>query len=383
MMIAGVITPLISLIVQFQQGWVASAAALSPVAMLVKCVIWILPFLLCLFLMSHDNETRGVWLMVLGTLAVSQVLRVVGLAPLFAATLAVLAAGLLLWLYPAARQWRNFFALKLIQTFTAMAIVFWALGLHSGGDRVLWGGFSVISILVVANIVKLMPSIVTAVVIHRLRSETANYWYRVLFVVPMIIPGMVYLLIWKFFFEPTGIFNMLLEKSGLMTLLAHMDTWFNWGGVFASGNPPAWLGHPDLVLPAFIIWGFPWVGVVGVLIYLAGLQSISSSVYEAADLDGVGAFGKFLHIELPLIMTQVRINLVMLIIGTFQMYGFILILFGDSGGPNGRVMVPDLLMFRKAFTEAEAGYACCIGLIIFAFILVLSELNNRYVRVEK
>ncbi|MGA0369850.1 MAG: carbohydrate ABC transporter permease, partial [Kiritimatiellia bacterium] len=210
---------------------------------------------------------------------------------------------------------------------------------------------------------------------------------------------MVGLLIWKFFFESKGLFNLILRETRIMHLLYLLDAWTE-KGIFldkaqaavmstseileaASQAAPAWLGNPDLVLTAFIVWGFPWVGVVGVLIYLAGLQSIDTSVYEAADLDGVGALGKFLNIELPLILTQVRINLVLLIIGTLQMYGQVLILFGDGGGPNGRMMVPGLLMYRSAFVEGYAGYACSIGLILFFLILVLTEINNRFVRVEK
>jgi ABC-type sugar transport system permease subunit len=234
-------------------------------------------------------------------------------------------------------------------------------------------------------------------VIHRLKSDAANYWYRVLFVVPMIIPGMVVLLLWKFFFESNGLFNIVLKKTGIMHLIYLYDSWMG-NGLFvakdlhlsvgelfklASEASPAWLGSPDLVLPAFILWGFPWVGVVGVLIYLAGLQSIDDSVYEAADLDGVGPFGKFMNIELPLILTQVRINLVLMIIGTLQSYGLVLILYGDGGGPNGRMMVPGLLMFRSAFVESYAGYACAVGLVMFCLILVLTEVNNRFVRVEK
>lgn len=280
-----------------------------------------------------------------------------------------------------------------------VGMMVWALAGNAGGDAALWSGFSVIAVLVVANLVKMIPSIATAVVVNRLKSDAANYWYRVLFVVPMIIPGMVYLLVWKFFFNSDGLFNLVLRKTGIMHLLYLFDAWTE-NGVFleaaeaaemsfeqilasASMATPTWLGSEELVLPAFIIWGFPWVGVVGVLIYLAGLQSIDSSVYEAADLDGVGAFGKFLNIELPLILTQVRINLVLMIIGTLQMYGLILILYGAGGGPNGRMMVPGLLMFRSAFEEGYAGYACAIGLILFFLILVLTEINNRFVRVEK
>ena len=79
--------------------------------------------------------------------------------------------------------------------------------------------------------------------------------------------------------------------------------------------------------------GFPWVDTVGVLIYLTGLAGIDEAVYEAGDLDGVSWLQKFLYIELPLILTQVRINLVVMIIGTLQTYGQILILLGNAGGP--------------------------------------------------
>ena len=137
------------------------------------------------------------------------------------------------------------------------------------------------------------------------------------------------------------------------------------------------------MIPSLIFWGFPWVGTVGVLIYLTGLAGIDDSVYEAADLDGVSWLQKFVYIEFPLLMTQVRINLILMIIGTLQAYGHILVLLGDTGGPKGVALVPGLYMFRTAFTELYAGKACAIGLVIFVFILILTEINNRYVRVEK
>ncbi len=250
-------------------------------------------------------------------------------------------------------------------------------------DPVLHWGFLLVFILIAANLIKMVPSIITAVVIHRLRNVKAAYVYKVLFVVPMIIPWMVGLLIWKFFYDPSaGILNRVLELTGVMGLLQHVDTLFGWG-IFMAGTNPVWLGDASLVVPALIFWGFPWVGVVGVLLYLAGLQSIEESVYEAADIDGIGWFKKFLYIELPLILTQVRLNLVLMIISTLQSYGLIYVLFGTSGGPNGVAMVPGLYMFRNAFETGRAGFACCIGLILFVFILILTEINNRYVRVEK
>ena len=97
----------------------------------------------------------------------------------------------------------------------------------------------------------------------------------------------------------------------------------------------------------------------------------------------MGWFGKFLYIELPLIATQVRVNLVLLIIGVLKGYGLMLVLFGETGGPGGAVNVPGLYMYYNAFFKREAGYACAIGILVFVVILGLTWINNKLVRVEK
>lgn len=251
------------------------------------------------------------------------------------------------------------------------------------GDDVLWGSFGTVSLLMIFNVFKMIPSIIMAVLIHRIVSDRWQYFYRVMLVIPMIVPGLVTLFIWKFFFDPNlGVLNQLLDVTHIKSLLVWVDQLFGWE-VFHAGVPIGWLSQPELVLPALFIWGFPWIGTVGVLIYLAGLQSIGTEIYEAADLDGVGPIRKFLYIELPLILTQVRLSLVLLIIGTVQGYGLQLLLLGASGGPGGRGMVPGLWMYNRAFIAGEFGYACAVGMILFCFILGLTLLNNKFVRIDK
>lgn len=248
------------------------------------------------------------------------------------------------------------------------------------GDAVLGQAFQTVFVLMVANVFKMIPSVLLAVLIHRLRSDRWQYFYRVLLVVPMIVPTMVTLFIWKFFYDPNlGALNRILDATGLKDLLVRLDQAFGWG-VFLPDIPIGWLSQPELIIPSLILWGFPWIGAVGVLIFLAGLQSISPEIYEAAELDGIGAFGKFFYIELPLILTQVRLSLVLLIIATLQGYGLQLLLLTETGGPNGRGMVPGLWMYNRAFIAGEFGYACAVGIILFVFILVLTLINNRYVR---
>lgn len=251
------------------------------------------------------------------------------------------------------------------------------------GDTTLWQSFGTVSCLMLFNLVKMVPSIFMAVLIHRLRSDRWQYLYRVLLVIPMIVPHLVTLFIWKFFFDPNlGILNRLLDVTGGKSVLVWLDHALGWG-VFFDQVPIGWLSQPELILPSLFLWGFPWIGAVGVLIYLAGLQSIGSEVYEATEIDGVGPLGKFFYIELPLILSQVRLSLVLLIIGTIQGYGLQLLLLGDGGGPGGRGMVPGLWMYNRAFIAGDFGYACAIGIVLFTFILLLTWLNNRYVRVDK
>jgi ABC-type sugar transport system permease subunit len=335
-------------------------------------------------------------------------------------------------------------------------------------DSRFWTSFQLVLILLGANIIKMWPSIFAAVVLHRLRSERWQYIYRVLFVVPMIIPSIVSLLVWKSFFDAgNGALNVFLNATGLMHVLNSLDnvmaglsatagatwirdrfvinglhglwwmvvlgmvlivvkmiinmllyrrrrtadTWVLSGGAallliispvialftcvwpshpigaFEAGSlgyaTPAWLGNEHLVIPSIIFWGFPWVGTVGVLLYLAGLQNISTDVYEAADLDGVGSVRKLFYIELPLILTQVRINLIFLTIGTVTDYGFFLLLLGTDGGPGGKGMVPGLYMYKSAFIEQRFGYACALGMILCVILLFITVIYQRYVKVDK
>jgi ABC-type sugar transport system permease subunit len=214
-------------------------------------------------------------------------------------------------------------------------------------------------------------------------SQSNSRATSALLVVPMIVPGLVTLFIWKFFLDPNlGVLNKLIDFTGLKSVLVAINDFFGWG-VFFEGVPIGWLSQPELFLPALFIWGFPWIGTVGVLIYLAGLSSIGQEVYEAGELDGIGPFKKFFYIELPLILTQVRLSLVLLIIGTLSSYGLQLLLLNEYGGPGGRGMVPGLWMYNRAFVAGEFGYACAIGMILFIVILALTVINNRYVRVDQ
>ena len=239
-----------------------------------------------------------------------------------------------------------------------------------------WSSFKVAFIFGGWNVLKMIPALLVAVCIHRCSSSRMQFFYRTMFVIPMVIPGLVIVLIWRsFFFEATsGYLNQFLQVTGLFDVLIRLDQFFGWGGIFVAGQSPAWLGDPRLILVACVVWGFPWVGSFAVLTHLAKLQGISKDVYEAAAIDGVNRWTKFTKIELPLIMGSIYLLLVFVIIETIKDAGMILALAGMTGGPGGKATVPALFMLRKAFVEQEMGYACAVGIILTLIVISLQKL---------
>jgi len=235
-------------------------------------------------------------------------------------------------------------------------------------DTDLWKSFGVVGIFVLANLFKMIIPIMAAVVLHHVINERANYIYRIMFVIPMVVPAMVFFLMWKYFYEPNaGVLNEILRACGVIKATEIIQ----------------WLSNSVLVIPSLVFAGFPWVGAFGVLIYLAGLQNIPEDIYEAAEIDGAGPVRIFWKMELPLIMTQVRINLILMIIGTIQQWQNVYLFVGESGGPNGIASVPGLIVFREAFSRGLFGYGCAVGFLLFLVTLCLTFINNKFVRTKK
>jgi len=231
-------------------------------------------------------------------------------------------------------------------------------------DDVLHKSVRVMLVFLVANLIKFIPSIIVAVVLFHLANTHMQYTFRVIFVLPMAIPGMVGLLVWKYFYRMDGgVLNWTLLQLNIIRA------------------PVNWLGTEETVVPALLFLGFPWISTIGVLILLAGLQSIDRSVFEAARIDGCGLFRRFWAIEMPLIMGQIKLNIVLITIGTIQDFWLPLIL--TRGGPNNASMLPGLWMYQSAFSHGQMGYAAALGVAMFLVILLLTFFNLRYITADR
>jgi len=218
-----------------------------------------------------------------------------------------------------------------------------------------------LKLTIASLIINLTFPLLAAVLIFHLKDMKYAYFYRVLFVIPMVVPGMVVFMIWRFIYNPTsGLLNQLLISIGLSQLTR------------------PWLGDFDLALYAVIFVGFPWVAGTSTLIYLAGLQAIPIEILDAVSIDGASTWTRFWKIELPLIAAQIKLIVILTLIGAIQ--GFVNIMVMTNGGPGETTMVPGLYLYRNAMYYNKMGYACAIGTFLFLIILILTYINFKYLK---
>lgn len=187
-------------------------------------------------------------------------------------------------------------------------------------------------------LISVIVPLIAAELIFGVRSKRWQYNYRVMVLLPMVAPGLVYTLLWQKIYDP---------QSGLLsTILRGL-------GLIGQDQIVNWLGDPKLVIPALIFMGFPWIGGTAVLIYMSGLMNISGEVIEASILDGCTPMQRIRHIDLPLLIGQIKYFLVFGLIGGIQDYNSQLVL--TQGGPGYTTYVPGYYMYIKAFGRVPHG----------------------------
>ena len=218
-------------------------------------------------------------------------------------------------------------------------------------NMLILGGWSVIRAVV-------FP-LMAAALIYRVRSERTAYFFRLLFVLPIVVPGVVGIMVWRQLYEPNiGLFNEILKGLGL--------------------QPLGWLNDADTALASLMFMGFPWISGVNMLIFLAGLLAIPLEIIEAAIMDGAGSWRRFFSMELPLIVPQIRLIVILSTIGAMQGFGWQLLVTG--GGPRDSTTVPAWLMYREAVQAGRFGVGTAIGTVLFLVIFAITLINKAAIR---
>ncbi|HOF41588.1 MAG TPA: sugar ABC transporter permease [Candidatus Hydrogenedentes bacterium] len=206
--------------------------------------------------------------------------------------------------------------------------------------------------------------------------------YRTAFYLPMVLGGVAISLLWLWLFSPSqGLINIGLAKVfdflGQDSLMAHLLAWplqALFGKAGADSLLPGWISSERGALNSLILMSC-WSLGGSMIINLAGLQAIPRTYYEAAEIDGAGRWTQFWRVTIPLLSPTIFFNLVMGVIGSFQVFTQGLIM--TAGGPNNSTCFYVLNTYRNAFEFFRMGYASALAWFLFLIILSLTLLVVR------
>ena len=226
------------------------------------------------------------------------------------------------------------------------------------GDRVFWQtiGNTLLYLAGAVPVLVIFPLILAILVNQKLPGI---YWFRTTFYTPVVISMVVAGIAWKALYINNGILNQFLKQIGLK-----------------EGIP--WLTDPKLALWSVMIVTI-WKGLgYYMVIYLAGLQSISPELYEAAEIDGSDGWRKHWDITFPLMKPYLFLVAVISAISATKVFEEIYVM--TQGGPRNSSKTVVYYLYERAFQDLDINYACTIGLVLFLGILGLSIINLRLSR---
>jgi len=225
-------------------------------------------------------------------------------------------------------------------------------------DPVWWTAIANTLIFTIATVpVAIAVSLGIALLLMPLHSRLQTV-FKTIFYMPGVTSAVVIGLVWLWIFYPfsEGLANFVVESLG-----------------FERVN---WLGKGTTALPSIIV--MTWLTGMGaaIVLYMAALGNIPSSIYEAADIDCAGRWSKLWGITIPLMSPVIFFNLIMGVIGSFQVFtaGFLL----TDGGPQNSTLFYTLYIYRNAFRYFDMGYAAALAWVLFFIILALTLLIVKY-----
>jgi multiple sugar transport system permease protein len=180
-------------------------------------------------------------------------------------------------------------------------------------------------------------------------------FFRAVVFLPTLIPVVVLSILWDRLLDPqAGLVNSLLGDLSI--------------------NGPGWFASPDWAKPGFILMTL-WGTGNAVVIYLAGLQNVDHTLYEAADVDGANWWHKIWHVTLPSLSPVILFNVILAIIASFQFFTQAFII--TNGGPINATLFYSLYLYQNAFAYLHMGYASGLAWILLVISLGLTVLVLR------
>jgi len=211
-----------------------------------------------------------------------------------------------------------------------------------------------------------------AAMLMNLKVRGIALW-RAAWYLPSVLAGVGVSVLWRWVFDADGgLMNRMLGG-----IIGGMDAALSWFGAGPTGLvPPEWFEADAAVwgAPAFAIMSFWFMGGT-MMVYLAGLQQVPIDLHEAASIDGAGRLRRFVSVTLPMLSPVILFNVIMAVIGSFQVFTQAFVMTG--GDPNNLTRFYVLYLYNQAFEFYEMGYASAMAWLLLAMVLVLTVVLMR------
>ena len=223
-------------------------------------------------------------------------------------------------------------------------------------------GMKNLVLLIVTGVLKVLTMpLIAAWLVYAVNGNKRKYIYRFLFVLPVVVPVVVMAMTWQKIYDPNiGLLNEVLGVLGM------------------TGLQQVWLGNAKTAIWAIIFMGFPFISAMAFLVYYGGFINIGKEIEESARVDGANRHQIFWKIQLPMIKPQLSIMITLTLISVMQDFNNIYIMTG--GGPGTSTYVPALELYLNVAQFGRYGYACALGVVLFAFTMAITLINMRLTR---
>ncbi len=238
----------------------------------------------------------------------------------------------------------------------------WKNFIHMIGDEQVWIALkNTVEYVVVVVPTQTILALTLALILNT--QLKGKQWFRIIFFLPTVTSSAVLTLIFMWIYNSNGLLNNFLTFLSMPT--------YNW------------LGDPDVALKAIMLMNIWSTAPLFMVIYLAALQDIPGTLYEAATIDGANWWDKFTWITLPFLQPVTFFIIVMGIIGTFQLFDQSYIFSRGSGGPDNSTLTVVLLIYQYAFKNLDMGYAAALGLMLALIIMIVTLIQRYWLREER
>ena len=202
------------------------------------------------------------------------------------------------------------------------------------------------------------------IVNQKIRGRT---FFRAAFYFPAIASSAAITVLWIFIVSPDGLFNTLRAAMGL-------NPFFH---LFGFDDNQAWITNQNTALNSVIILNAWTTSGTFMLFYLASLQSIPNQIYDAAAIDGAGAWQTFRRITFQLLRPGHYFVATVALIGALQLFDQVAIAGGPNGDPNNALMTVVLYLYNAAIPQLNFGYAAAVGIVLFVIIFGATLIQRR------